>query len=187
MTGRTGAIARDVASCYDFSRFTTLMDVGGGHGVLLTSILRAHPGLQGILYDLPGISRANPRVLADSGVADRCTIAEGSFFEAVPAGADAIIMKSIIHDWSDEKAREILRTCRRAMQPSATLLLCEFIVPGKNLPDLSKLMDIEMLVMSGGAERSEQEYRALLASAGFSLQRVIPTSTAFRLLECSVA
>jgi hypothetical protein len=187
MTGRTGAIARDVVASYDFSKFNTVMDVGGGHGVLLTTILQAHPHLKGVLYDLPGISRANTEVLDDSGVADRCTIEEGSFFEKVPTGADAIIMKSIIHDWNDEKAREILVKCREAIEPSATLLLCEFIVPGKNQPDLSKLMDLEMLVMSGGAERSEDEYRELLASAGFGLQRVVPTSTAFNVLECSVS
>ncbi len=187
MTGRTAPIAEDVAASYDFSRFTTLMDVGGGHGVLLATILKAHPQLRGILFDLPGVASANPRVLADSGVAQRITLAEGSFFEAVPTGADAIIMKSIIHDWSDDKAGDILQTCRRAMAPGATLLLCEFVVPGRNKPGLSKLMDIEMLVMSGGAERSEKEFRELLAAAGFRLQRVVPTATAYRLLEAAPA
>ncbi len=185
MTSRTDSLAQKFAEAYDFSQFDVLMDVGGGHGMLLSTILQSHENLNGILFDLPGISQANPKVLADSGVAKRCTIEEGSFFEAVPSGADAIIMKSIIHDWSDEKSREILRICHKALAPSAKLILCEFIVPGKNLPGLSKIMDIEMLVMSGGAERTEDEFSTLLASAGFTLQQVVPTGTAYNLIVCS--
>lgn len=187
MTGRTGYISKDIATSYDFSPFKTLMDVGGGEGILLTTILANTPGLQGVLFDLPGISTANPLILDDSGVADRCTIIEGDFFEPIPAGPDAIIMKSIIHDWNDESAREILKNCSKCLAPSGTLLLCEFIVPDKNLPGMSKLMDLEMLVMSGGAERTEEEFRTLLASAGFTLDRVVPTRKGLYLLESSVA
>jgi hypothetical protein len=166
-----------VAAC-DFSHFGTLVDVAGGTGSALCSILKATPRLRGIVFDLPHVAQRAREFIAAQGLADRCKFAGGSFFEGVPVGADAYFMKHILHDWGDAECGEILRACRKAMSDEARLLICERIVPPGNEPSSAKLIDLHMMMTNhGGKERTEDEYRELLAAAGFRIERVIPTST----------
>ncbi|WP_280236545.1 methyltransferase [Nocardia cyriacigeorgica] len=170
-------------SAYDFGRYRTLVDVGGGQGVLLTEILRRAPQSRGILFDLPEVV-ADARVrLAEHGVADRCAVVAGSFFDTVPEGGDAYLLKHIIHDWPIEQATRILRTVRNAMSPRARLLLIELVLPDDARPHPSKYIDLEMLVNTGGRERTEAEYRALLAECGFTLTSVTTTLSPENVLE----
>ena len=172
-----------VVQTYDFSQFTRIVDVGGGQGALLTAILAANPQVRGVLYDLPAVVRG---VRApDQSVTDRLEIVPGDFFESVPAGADAYVLKGVIHDWSDEDARRILRNCRQAIPPHGRLLILDR-VPASDRDPQSAMMDILMLVLTGGRERTEVELRALLADTGFSLIRVIPTMGAAILESRSV-
>ena len=186
-TSNSAALAPRIATAYDFSQFDTLMDVGGGHGFLLSEILKTTKGLKGILFDLPGVSRQDEALLERSGVADRCEIVEGSFFDAVPRGANAIMLKSIIHDWDDEAARRILRNCRAALEPDGKVLICEVLLPGKNDPGVTKLLDLEMLAISGGRERTETEFRELLQSVGLHLEKIHTTWAGYSILESSVS
>jgi len=173
---------------YDFSRFATLVDVGGSTGPLLAAILAAYPGVRGILFDLPHVVAGAAPILGAAGVADRCATVGGSFFDAVPAGGDAYILKYIIHDWDDERATAILRRCHAAMVPGATLLLIEQVLPerleaGPGVQRGARL-DLQMLVLTpGGRERTEREFRALLVDAGFELRRLVPTASPFQILE----
>lgn len=165
-------------AAYDFSGISTLMDVGGGLGELISAILRKYLLMQGIVFDLPHCEEAAVKNLAASGVADRCKFIGGSFFEAVPAGADTIIMKSIIHDWNDERCEQILRNCHRSLKPGARLLVVDRIMPTRleATPDhlAVALSDLNMLRGPGGCERTEDEHYELLAKAGFRMTRVVP-------------
>jgi hypothetical protein len=158
---------------YDFSKFERIVDVGGGHGTKLFAILSANPRLRGVLYDLPGVVEGAVSKRSDA-IRDRCEIVGGDFFEEVPAGADAYLLSGIIHDWNDEAALRILRNCRRAIRPDGTLLLVETLLTPSSDPSRA-LMDVLMMVLTGGRERTEGEFEALLRDAGFSLTRVIPT------------
>jgi hypothetical protein len=166
-----------LAAC-DFSGISTLMDVGGGLGELISAILGKYPSMQGIVFDLPHCEEAAAMNLAASGVADRCKFISGSFFESVPAGADAIIMKYIIHDWNDERCVQILQNCHRSLKPGARLLVVDRIMPNRleTTPDhLSMaLADLNMLRGPGGCERTEHEHRELLAKGGFRMLRIVP-------------
>ncbi|HXY26470.1 MAG TPA: methyltransferase [Candidatus Acidoferrum sp.] len=166
-----------LAAC-DFSRFEQLVDVGGGEGALLGDILAATPGLRGVLFDLPQVVSHAPEILKGD-VATRCEIVGGSFFDSVPEGADAYILKGVIHDWPDVDAARILHNTRRAIRPNGTLLLIEGIVDSARPVGLMELL---MLVI-GGQERTEGEFRSLLAATGFSLTRIISTETS-SLIEC---
>jgi SAM-dependent methyltransferase len=166
-------------AAYDFSRFALLADVGGGEGALLRDILAATPGLCGILFDLPQVVSHAPPVLAGD-IAARCQIVGGDFFDSVPEGADAYILKGVIHDWPDEDATKILRNIRRAIRPGGTLLLVEGLVDSADCP--AGVRELLMLVI-GGRERTEGEFRSLLAAGGFDLTRVIPTGRS-TLMEC---
>lgn len=173
-----------VVEAYDFSGLGTLVDVAGGTGSALCSILGVTPGLRGIVFDLPHVAGRARAFIAAQGLADRCEFVGGSFFDAVPAGADAYFMKHILHDWGDEECAKILAACRKAMTPKALLLICERVVPAGSEPSSAKLIDLHMLMTNhGGKERTEKEYRTLLASAGFQLARVIPTSTPWSVIE----
>lgn len=173
MTGFSGAEADAVAAAYDFSGIGTLVDVGGGHGHLLGTILKKSPQLRGVLFDAPHVvAGAN---LAGTGVADRCTTAGGNFFESVPAGGDAYIMKHIIHDWNDADCGRILGNIRAVSKPGTKLLVVEMVIPPGDAPHPGKLLDLEMLVVASGKERTEAEYAALFAAYGFRLTRVVPT------------
>lgn len=172
MTVATGMMAPVIAGAYDFSKFETIIDIGGGSGELLAAILKRHPRPRGIVFDLPhAIEHARAAALLPEG---RSELISGSFFEAIPAGGDLYLMKSIVHDWPDEKARVILQNCRHAMPGKGTLLLIEGVVTSETSSDRLKSADVEMLVLQNGRERTEEEFRGLLASAGFQLNRIIP-------------
>ena len=187
MADRSAAVAASVLAAYDFSAFRTVADVGGGTGLLLAEILAAHPKAQGILFDLPHVIVGAREVLESRKVLDRCRTESGSFFESVPTGAECYLLKYIIHDWDDVRATSILANCRKAMQRSSTLLIVDHVLPdqpeqGRSLPAF--IADLEMLVRTpGGRERTEEQFRALLADAGFDLKRVIPTASPLSIVE----
>jgi hypothetical protein len=171
--------AAAVAAAYDFSAFGTLADVGGGNGALLVGILGANPRLRGLVFDQPHVAeRARENVRA-AGLADRCEVAGGSFFDSVPGGADAYLLKHVIHDWDDERATRILRNVRAALPAHGKLLLVEGVYPARidGSPGSrgAAANDVNMLVCTGGRQRSEAEFRTLYAASGFRLTRVVPT------------
>ncbi len=183
MTGLSLAEAEAVVRSYDFSGGGVLVDVGGGKGALLAAILAANPALRGILFDQPHVIAGAQDLLERAGVAGRCEVVGGSFFEAVPEGADAYLLKSIIHDWDNASAIEILRTCRTAMADSARLLLVERGIRPANEPDPAKFIDLMMLVMLGGQERTAEEYEKLYTEAGFKLTNIIRTGSLLDIIE----
>jgi hypothetical protein len=183
MIGFHGAEPPAVADAYDFSPFTTVVDVGGATGHLLSAILKRHSAPRGVLFDMPHVVRDAPALLESRGVAKRVTIEAGSFFERVPTGGDAYIMSHVIHDWSEEQCLTILGNCRKAMKPSARLLIVEMVLPAGDAPHPGKVLDMVMLVVPGGQERTEAEYGTLLAKAGFRLVRVVPTESEVSVVE----
>jgi hypothetical protein len=183
MTGLAAGVVEAVVEDYDFSGIDVLADVGGGQGALLTAILAANPRLRGILFDQPHVLPDAEAVLAHAGVASRCQLVGGSFFDSVPAGANAYILKSIIHDWDDTSAVRILRLCRDAMAAEGKVLLVERVIQAGNDPDPAKFMDLNMLVMLGGRERTVDDFRTLLAEAGIRLTHVVPTRSGFSVIE----
>jgi hypothetical protein len=187
MIGVHGAEPQAVAEAYDFANLPTLVDVGGASGHLLATILDRHPAARGVLFDLPHVVRDAPALLKARGVADRVRIEEGSFFDSVPEGGDAYLLSHIIHDWSEEQCLTILENCRRAMSPTGRLLIIEMVLPPGDTPHPGKMLDLMMLVGPGGQERTEQEYVALLARAGFRLTRVVPTNSPVSVVEASRA
>jgi hypothetical protein len=172
-----------VVAGYDFDGIRTLVDVGGGHGSILATVLAAHPDMRGILFDLPRIVTGVGEHFQSAGVADRWEPVGGSFFEAVPAGGDAYMLATVIHDWDDEAATAILKTCHRAMVPGVKLLLLEQVIPPGNDPHPGKFDDLNMLVLHAGRERTAVEFRGLLESAGFALKRILPTPSQWSLVE----
>ena len=183
MTSGSALQAAAIVAAYDFSEFGTLMDVAGGHGLLLTTILFANPTLRGILAEQPHVVDSARPIVEQSGVADRCAVVEVDFFASVPSGADAYILKWIVHDWDDERALTILKNCREAMGPNGTLLLAEAVIPLGDTPSPRKFGDLGMLVAEGGQERTEQEFRTLFETAGFKLTRIVPTRSPLSLIE----
>lgn len=183
MSDMDGLGQRAVVAAHDFTRYRTVVDIGGGRGALLSEILRRAPGCTGVLFDLPEVAAETAELLARAGTADRCTTVGGSFFDAVPAGGDAYVLKHILHDWPAEQAGQILRTVRAAMAPTARLLVIELLLPDRNRPHPGNYIDLEMLVHTGGRERTESEYRALLAGAGFALISCTPTLSPENVLE----
>jgi SAM-dependent methyltransferase len=183
MASATEGAARAVADAYDFSRCRTIVDVGGGTGAFLAGILKANPQARGVLFDRPSVVAAAGPPLTRAGMADRCDVVGGDFFEAVPGGGDAYILSWIIHDWDDDRSVALLKNCRRAMADDGRLLVIEQVVPPGNQPSLSKLYDLHMLALSGGRERREDEYRALLAAADLELARIIPTAVPRSVIE----
>ena len=183
MTGVTAALNEAISSVYDYSVFKKIVDVGGGHGGLITSILKANPHLKGLLFDSPQVISGAREKIAASGLGDRCEVVEGDFFKSVPAGGDAYILKWIIHDWNDELSMKILKNCRNQLGLNGKLLLIDCVVPETNEPHFSKFIDLNMLVMTGGKERTEKEFRDLLESSGLRLLRVIPTGMPHSIVE----
>lgn len=184
MTAFSAIDSPAVAAAYDYTAIGTLVDVGGGHGLLLTTILRANPTLRGVLFDLPHVVQGATDRLRREGLADRCTIVGGDFFEAIPDGGDAYAMKFIIHDWNDDRAIRLLRNCRRVMRGGAKLLVIERVLSAGDEPDFGKFSDLQMLVFApGGRERTEREFRALYDMAGFQLTRVVPTASPLCIIE----
>jgi hypothetical protein len=172
-----------VLDSYDFSGIGTLVDVGAGHGWLTTALLQKYPLMRGVLFDQPHIAEIARKNLAEADLLDRCDIASGDFFAEVPPGGDAYILSWIIHDWDEERALTILRSCRRAMGSGGRLLLCEFVLPEGNEPHLGKVLDFWIMSCLQGRERTEAEYRELLARAGFELDRVVQSATPMCVLE----
>ena len=167
---------------YDFSNAQKVIDVGGAHGILLEAVLLANPAAQGILYELPHViatagENLDPRAKA------RCELISGDFFKSVPKGGDVHLLKQIIHDWDEERAARVLANCHGALAPAGKLLLIEMVVPADNRPDFAQAMDLNMLAILGGRERTEAEYRALLEASGFKLERVIATHSPFSVIE----
>lgn len=183
MVGFHGMEPPAVASAYDFSAFQTIADVGGSTGNLLATILAHHSGPRGTLFDLPHVVRDAGAFLQQRGLADRIRIEAGSFFESVPAGADAYILSHIIHDWKLEQCLTILGHCRRAMNSGGRLLLVEMVLPDGDTPHPGKMLDMVMLTVPGGEERTASQYSALLDQAGFQLTRVVPTASAVSIVE----
>jgi 16S RNA G1207 methylase RsmC len=183
MTGFTLAVNDAVLSSYDFSSISKIVDVGGGHGSLIASILKTNPKMRGVLFDAPPVIEGARHRLKDEGLAERCEATAGDFFDSVPSGGDVYIVKWIIHDWDDEQSVSILKNCHRAMAENGRLLLVEAVVPDGSEPHFSKYMDLNMLIMTGGRERTEDEYRTLLEASGFKLTRIVPTKSPMSIIE----
>lgn len=185
MTALSAGIAPAVLEAYDFSGIQTLMDVAGGHGRSLSAILERYPKMRGILFDLESVIEGAREHLAAAGVDGRCRAVAGDFFERIPAGADAIYMQHIIHDWDDEPALTILRNCRKALEgrKNARVLVADTVIPEGSEPHMGKVIDLEMLLMPGGRERTAGEWRGLFARAGFEVTAIIPTRVAESLIE----
>jgi hypothetical protein len=185
MTGLSQMVGGAVVEAYDFSPFGTIVDVAGGQGSLLAQVLRSASKSRGVLFDAPRVVEGAGPNLEAAGVADRVERVGGDFFESVPTGGDLYTLKWIIHDWDDERSVAILKSCRRAMGPAAKLLLLEAVIPPGNAPMLGKFLDLNMMVITGGKERTEREFAALLAEAGFRLTRVIPTKSPVSIVEAT--
>lgn len=184
MTSFSITTALAVVAAYDFSGAGTIADIGGGHGLLLSKVLHSVPGAKGVLFDQPQVVAAAGAVLEKEGTAERVEKVGGDFFKEIPVAADIYLMKYIIHDWNDEQSETILRNLAAAAAPGARLLLVETVVEeDDNQPSLSKLMDLNMLVMTGGRERTAAEYAELFERTGFRLERVIPTTTPMQIVE----
>ena len=183
MTDLTATVVEAVLESYDFSSLKTVVDVGGGRGSLLAGIIKANSTLKGILFDVPSVIEEAPPQLAADGVAERCAMVAGNFFESVPVGGDAYLLKWIIHDWDDAKAIAILKNCYQAMSDNSRLLLIEQVISPRNELSFGQLLDLNMLVMMGGRERTEAEYRSLLQAAGFQLTRIILTPSPVSVIE----
>ena len=183
MVGFHGMEPPAVAAAYDFSAFQTVADIGGSTGNMLASILSRYPQPRGILYDLPHVVAEAAPVLQARGVADRVRIEGGSFFDGVPAGADAYVLSHIIHDWNEAQCLTILGHCRRAMARDGRLLLVEMVLPEGDTPHPGKLTDMVMLTVPGGEERTPSQYETLLDKAGFRMTRVVPTASLVSVVE----
>jgi C-methyltransferase len=184
MVSFTGVTGAAVAGAYDFSSFKTIVDVGGGHGALLAMIAAEHPAVRGIVFDRPEVMAGATAFLAAQRLAERIQTVPGSFLDAVPAGADAYIMKHIIHDWDDERSAAILSNCRKVMAPGGRVLIVEQIVTDRPDAAFVKVLDLEMLVMtSGGRERTEVEFGRLLQRAGLTMTRVVATASPVSIVE----
>jgi hypothetical protein len=183
MTNSSAGSAQAIIEAYDFSGIERIADVGGGHGFLLASILQHYPKLRGVLFDRPEVIAGVPKARFE-GLDSRISLESGSFFERVSDGCDAYIMRGIIHDWSDEHCKTILRLMREKLPKRGRVLVCEMVVSDDPAPSPAKMLDIEMLVMTvGGKERTAEEFDALFTSSGFRLSRIVPTSRPISVVE----
>jgi SAM-dependent methyltransferase len=180
-------VAQGVVAAHDFSASRLIVDVGGGLGQLLSTVLRAYPTARGLLFDLPGVVAQAVPLLAEAGLANRCETRGGDMFAEVPRGGDTYLLSRVLHDWDDAKAGAILANCARALAPGNTLLVVDFVLPDHVTPSVSTQQvtkgDLNMLVRTGGRERTEAEQRALFDAAGFSLERITPIATGHSLIE----
>jgi SAM-dependent methyltransferase len=183
MLAAPGGGLAPILDAYDFSPFTSVADVGGGNGSTLCAILERRPNLRGTLFDLPGVIARAKTFVAELGLSERISLVEGNFFQTAPPGADAYILRHVIHDWDEEKATRILENVRRAIRPNGRVLIVETVVPAGNEPCFAKLLDLTMLIAVGGQERSAEEYGVLLGRAGFRLSRIVPTGTEDSVIE----
>lgn len=187
MVGAHGREASALVDAYDFSNVKMLTDVGGGNGSLITQVLLAHKQIRGCIFDLPDVAERAKTNLAAAGVADRCQTIGGSFFETIPAGADTYMMRHIIHDWDDEKCVTILRNIHKAIPNTGKLLVIESVIEKGNDPSFGKILDLTMLLIPGGMERTREEYDALLKKGGFTISRIVPTSAQVSVIEARKA
>ena len=184
MTSFSAPVAGAVAAVYDFSTAATIADIGGGHGLLLATVLAANPQARGVLFDQPQVVAGAPEVLEANGVAERVETVGGNFFEEIPVEADIYMMKFIIHDWNDEESIAILKNLAKSAKPGAKLLLVETVVEeDDSVASMSKVMDLNMLAMTSGRERTAKEYAGLFEKAGFKFTRVIPTPSPMQIVE----
>ncbi len=179
MRSFTGSSAAGILAAHDFGSYGTVADVGGGDGTLLAAILSTNPGVAGILFDRPAVVERAAHRLAEAHLSTRCRIVAGDFLEAVPSGADAYVLKWILHDWEDPDARRILANCRRAMTEGSHLIVIERVIPERvGADDLEVTMaDLQMMVQNGGVERTESEFKALLGESGFGSMTITATGT----------
>jgi len=181
------ATSAAVAAAYDFSGFSRVTDVGGGNGAILIGLLRANPKLRGLVFDQPHVAERARAHIAEQGFSERCEAAGGSFFEKVPGGSDAILLKHVIHDWNDAQATAILRCVRAALPAHGKLLIVEGVYPARIDQSLESrgaaANDVNMLVSTGGRQRSESEFRSLYAASGFRLTRIVPTPARVAVIE----
>jgi hypothetical protein len=187
MASGSAAVDAAVAAAYDFSRFGSIVDVGGGRGGLLVAILTANPSLRGVMFDLPHVAEGARERISRAGLTERCEVLTGDFFEGLPGGGDAYILKSVIHNWDDARSVTILEKCRQAMARPGTLLLVEMALPARmSDTPADQLMagsDVNMLVNVGGRERTAAEFGALFDAAGFALTRIVPTAALSSVIE----
>jgi len=188
MTSFSRIIAPALLKAYDFSGIDTLMDVAGGHGAVLCEVLTAYPKMKGILFDLPNVIQEANCHICSLKLDDRCTTIHGDFFESIPAGADAYYMQHIIHDWADEPALKILGNVRRALEgkPDGRLIVMDSVLVENSKPNPAKWLDLEMLLMPGGRERTEGEWRDLFARANFEITRIVPVQMSTSVIEARV-
>jgi len=185
MSDFSGLVSYAVLLAYDFSKIHTLVDVGGGRGQFLRTVLQVNPQMTGMVFDEESVIESAKERLKGDASAGRCSLVAGNFFESVPAGADAYVMCGVIHDWDDDHSITILRNCHRAMSDSSRLLIVESVVPAGNETCSSKFLDLNMMVMSGGRERSREQFRDLFVAAGFELTSIVPTVARLSVLECT--
>lgn len=183
MTGFHGSETQAMIEAYDYTGINTLVDIGGGNGTVLIEVLKKNPVMKGVLYDLPGVIERAKSNLATAGVASRCQTIAGSFFESAPPGGDAYQMRHIIHDWTDEQCHTILSHVRKVIPKTGRLLVIEMVIKPGNVPQPAKWLDLNMMVIPGGRERTEAEYRDMYAKAGFTLTRIVPTPTEVSVIE----
>jgi hypothetical protein len=183
MATATERFAEAVLDVCDFGRFHHIVDVGGGDGMFLAKILAAHPRTRGTLFDQPQVITRGTAAVESAGLPGRCQALGGNFFVSVPELADAYLLKWILHDWDDTASIDILRACRRAMHPASRLLIVEHVIGPPNTSREGKFMDLSMMVLTGGRERTRDEFSSLLAEAGFRLVSVTPTATPLSVLE----
>lgn len=177
MSGLTGAVIKHVLPVYNFSQFKSMVDIGGGNGALMMALLDASPDATGIVFDEEYVVKETQKIISDKGYGDRCTAQSGNFFESVPENADVYTMKFILHDWNNDKSGQILANISRAMNAESKLLIFDAVISGANLPHPGKFLDLNMLAMTGGKERTEAEFAALLEQSGLKITQVIPTHT----------
>ena len=184
MTSGSAGQSQAVVDAYDFSGIGTVVDVGGGHGTLLATILKNNPSAKGVLFDLPHVAAGAGMLFDEAGVRERVDLKSGSFLEEVPGGGDAYIMKRIIHDWDDKRAAKILANCRDAMAPGGRILVVDCVINDSAASLYGKLLDMEMLVMTpNGKERTGEEFRQLFEDAGLRLERIVDTASPFKIVE----
>jgi len=183
MTGIHGRETSAILDAYDFSGIGTIADIGAGNGSKLSAVLQRYPSMRGILFDLPHVVERTREKIEASGLSDRCELVSGDFFESLPGGGDAYVMRHIIHDWDDSRSLKILQNCQAVMSPGSRLLLVESVIPPGNEPFMGKLLDLTMMLIPGGKERTEQEYRELYDQAGFDLTQIVPTASEVSIIE----
>lgn len=185
MTCLSNQLAPAVLDAYDFSGINTLMDIAGGHGAVLCGILARYPRMKGILFDMQSVIQEAKCLICERKMEQRCIPIAGDFFKSIPPGADAYYLQHIIHDWDDEHALQILKNLRHAMQGYAErrVIIVDCVLPENSEPHFGKLVDLEMLLMPGGRERTEREWRELFAKAGFQITRIVPTRSANSVIE----